>query len=129
MGEIKELFQCFGEVSEVNMIERGLSKTPTNSAHVVYSDEKCIERALKFEPKNNVQPFSMETETCGLVKWIKDYESLRPDVSKLQFKVDKFMEVFVMYDVFLIYRFSKKKKDWRNNLSSKVLLLMKMVLL
>ncbi len=95
---VSEIFSCFGAVSEVRFLDRNVPgmKSAVLSAHVVYEDDESVQRAMEFDTTGVIQPApGIDRPTdCGLYSWMRELAAERPDTEKLQFKVDKFMEVF-----------------------------------
>jgi hypothetical protein len=95
---VSDIFSCFGEVQEVRFLDDNIPglKSTARSAHVVYEEESALTRASEFDSTGIVQPAPLidRPTDCGLHSWMRELAAQRPAVDKLQFKVDKFMEVF-----------------------------------
>ena len=94
---VMNVFSLYGEVESVVFLEEpmpGAASGRARCARVSFEDEESLRRVLELETANLRAPYEPPRLATGMKKWLLTYRYARPDVRKLLFQVDGFMEAF-----------------------------------
>jgi ribosomal RNA-processing protein 7 len=106
-SDLQACFSCFGNVesavltkaTEESPLPPGIltsRRSPEGGRRAVVTFETSVEMEATLTSKMSklVQPYQAPSAPGGMASWMADYDSVRPDVEKLQTQVDRFMEAF-----------------------------------
>jgi ribosomal RNA-processing protein 7 len=107
-SDLQACFSCFGSVESAVLTKATTDESPLppgiltsrrapeggRRAIVTFETTAELEATLTSKVSNLVQPFQAPSAPGGMEAWLTDYDSVRPDVDKLQIQVDRFMEAF-----------------------------------
>ncbi|GAB5354246.1 hypothetical protein AAMO2058_000103100 [Amorphochlora amoebiformis] len=111
LKNVSSIFSPYGEVAGVEFLEYGASGVACSKprcARVSFEQQGVYSKLLELTSKGVRAPFEPPNLACGMKRWLLDYKRERPDVSKLQIQVDRFMEAF-----------DKRVREEKNNLGVK----------
>lgn len=107
-NDVSQVFSCFGDVESVifhstskctttpgQLTSHRAAASAAKQARVIFLEEEAVERALHTSV-TAPQPHHVGSCETGMEKWMKFYNTIRPESETLQFQVDKFMEAFDM---------------------------------